>query len=62
MKRKNNLYKNICNLDNIISAFKEVSKNTRNERRVFNMRQYKAIYIARVYNTLVNKTYIPRQI
>ena len=59
MKRKNNLYKNICNIDNIISAYKEVCKNTRNERRVFNMKQYKAIYIARVYNTLENKTYKP---
>ena len=59
MKRKNNLYKNICNIDNIISAYKEVSKNTRNERRVFNMKQYKAIYIARVYNVITSKTYKP---
>lgn len=59
MKRKNNLYKNICNIDNIISAYNEVCKNTRNERRVFNMKQYKAIYISRVYNVLESKTYKP---
>lgn len=57
MKRKGNLYKNICKIENIESAYKEVCKNTRNERRVFNMKQYKAIYIYRVYNTLINKEY-----
>lgn len=56
-KRKGNLYKNICDIKNIEKAFREVCKNTRNERRVFNMKQYKSIYIARVYNTLVNKEY-----
>ena len=44
-------------LDNIEKAYKEVCKNTRNERKVFNMKQYKAIYISRIYNTLVNREY-----
>ena len=57
MKRKGNLYKNICKIDNIESVYKEVCKNTRNERRVFNMKQYKSIYISRVYNILKNKNY-----
>ena len=54
MKRKGDLYKNICNLDNIEMIYNEVCRNTRNERRVFNMKQYKSIYISRVYDTLVN--------
>ena len=57
MKRYSNLYKNICNITNIEQAFKEVKKNTRNERRVFNMKQYKAYYISSVYNMLINNTY-----
>ena len=59
MKRIGNLYENIYDLDNIEKAYKEVCKNTRNERKVFNMKQYKAIYISRIYNILkkhVNKT------
>ena len=57
MKRKGNLYKDICKIENIEAAFKEVCRNTRNERKVFNMKQYKAIYISRVYHTLINKEY-----
>ena len=49
MKRLGNLYENIYDLDNIEKAYKEVCKNTRNERKVFNMKQYKAIYISRIY-------------
>lgn len=57
MKRYSNLYKNICNIENIENSFKEVKKNTRNERRVFNMMQYKAYYIATVYEMLVKEQY-----
>ena len=57
MKRKGYLYDNICKIKNIESAYKEVCKNTRNERRVFNMKQYKSLYISRVYSTLINKEY-----
>lgn len=57
MKRKGNLYENICKIENIESAYQEVCRNTRNERRVFNMKQYKSIYISRVYDTLINKEY-----
>jgi hypothetical protein len=57
MKRYTNLYKNICKLKNIVDSFNEVKRNTRNERRVFNMKQYKAHYIISVYNMLINKNY-----
>lgn len=57
MKRYSNLYKNICNIKNIEASFNEVKKNTRNERRVFNMKQYKSYYISTVYNLIVNKNY-----
>jgi len=57
MKRYSNLYENICNFDTIEMAYNEVKRNTRNERRVFNMKQYKTYYISLIYNMLVNKTY-----
>lgn len=57
MKRKNNLYKQICNLENIIGAYNEVCKNTKNKKRVQNYRAYKCIYISRFYNDLKNRNY-----
>lgn len=58
MKRKNNLYENTYQLNNIFSAFDEICKNTRNKRKVRNYREYKCIYVSRVYNTLKNKNYV----
>lgn len=58
MKRKANLYENICNLENIEKAFDEVCQNTKNKRKVENYKQYKCIYISRIYNTLKTKQYV----
>lgn len=58
MKRYNHLYENICKYENIESAFLEVRKNTRNKRRVFNMKQHKSYYIASVYNIVIHEKYI----
>ena len=52
MKRKNNLYKNICNINNIKSAYNEVVRNTHNKSRVAKLKDYKSIYIYRVYKVL----------
>ena len=52
MKRKGNLYPNIYLMKNIIDAFEEVCRNTKNKRRVYNFKQYRSIYISRIYNTL----------
>ena len=57
MKRLGNLYPSIYDYDNIISSYNEVCRNTRNERRVTNLREYKSIYISRIYDTLKNKKY-----
>lgn len=59
MKRKDNLYQNICNLDNIMSAYTEVCRNTKNKRKVAHLKQYKCLYISRIYNILKNKSYVP---
>ena len=57
MKRKGYLYQNIYKLKNIEAAYNEVCKNTKNKRKVYNYKQYKCIYISRVYNILKNKEY-----
>lgn len=57
MKRNGNLYENICEFNNIVSAYNEVCRNTKNKRRVANLKEYKSIYISRVYNILINKNY-----
>ena len=40
MKRKNNLYENICKLENIMLAYDEVCRNTKNKRKVDKFKQY----------------------
>ncbi len=59
MKRYGNLYSNIYKLDNIINVFDEVCKNTKNKSKVASFKEYKAIYVSRIYNVLKNKRYIP---
>ena len=57
MKRKGNLYKNIYNFNNIIKAYNEVCKNTKNKRKVAIFRSYKCMYISRIYEILKNRKY-----
>ena len=58
MKRKGNLYPSIYDFDNIISAYKEVCRNTKNKRKVEFFKEYKCIYIYRIYNILKNEKYV----
>ena len=37
MKRKKNLYQNLYNMDNILSAYNEVCKNTKKKKKVSNL-------------------------
>lgn len=57
MKRKGNLYKNTYKIENIQEAFNEVCRNTKNKRKIANYKQYKCIYISRIYNILKDKNY-----
>jgi len=58
MKRKSNLYKDIYDLDNIKKCFDEVCRNTRNKSKVNKFKEYKAIYVNRIHDTLKNKAYV----
>ena len=57
MKRYQNLYSTICNIQNITKAYNEVCKNTRNKSRVENLKSYKNIYITRIQKILHTKSY-----
>ena len=59
MKRISNLYSNIYKLDNIINCFNEVCRNTRNKNKVEEFKNYKCIYISKIYNDLKNRNYHP---
>ena len=59
IKRKGYLYENTYKLENIIDAYNEVCRNTRNKRKVDKYKYYKCIYISRVYDILKNKQYVP---
>ena len=57
MKRKNNLYKNIYDLNNIMSVFNEVCKNTKNKKKVEEYRKLKCANIYHIQKILKNKEY-----
>ena len=57
MKRKNNLYEDIYKVENILQATNEVFKNTKNKRKINRFKDYKCIYISKIYNTLKNREY-----
>ena len=59
MKRKGNLYKDIYQFENIVSAYNEVCRNTKNKRKVAMFKEYKCIYVSRIHNILESKTYKP---
>ncbi len=45
-------------MENIQKAFDEVCKNTRNKRKVETFKEYKCIYISRIYHILKDKKYV----
>ena len=57
MKRKGNLYENIYKIENIMAAYDEVCRNTKSKRKVNRFKEFKCIYISRIYNILKNREY-----
>ena len=59
MKRFNNLYDNMCKLENIEKVFKEICRNTKNKSKVYRFREYKCLNITRIYDVLKERKYVP---
>ena len=57
MKRKSHLYEATYDFNNIVNAYNEVCRNTKNKRKVEFFREYKCVYISRIYNILKNEEY-----
>jgi len=58
MKRKGNLYQEICKIENIISAFREVCRNTKNKKKVEKFKAFQCVQVSRIYDILINKSYV----
>ncbi|MBO5398228.1 MAG: hypothetical protein J6A36_04790 [Clostridia bacterium] len=59
MKRFNDLYDNMCKLENIEKVFKEICRNTKNKSKVYRFRKYKCLNITRIYDVLKERKYVP---
>ena len=57
MKRKNNLYQDLYKLENIEDAFQEICQHTKNKEKVAYFKEYKCLYISRIYELLEQKKY-----
>lgn len=57
MKRKNNLYQDLYKLENIEEAFREICQNTKNKEKVAYFKEYKCLYLSRIYELLEQRKY-----
>lgn len=57
MKRVGNIYENIYKIENIMQAFDEVCRNTKTKIKVNKFREFKCVYVSRIYNILKNREY-----
>ena len=57
MKRQNNLYKDICKIENIIKMTDKVCSKVRNKKKVDKFESYKMEHIINIYNRLNNKDF-----
>lgn len=59
MKRKKNLYNNMCDLDKITQTIKHVASRIRNKRRKLDLNRNSFMYATKVFKMLDDKTYTP---
>lgn len=57
MKRKNNLYINMCNIKNIDNMCSKVFKKCKNKNKVYKWESIKDVLVANIYQDLINKNY-----
>lgn len=57
MKRLNNLYEQIYDLDNINSVFHSISQKIKNKTKLEYLKEYRCVYVARIYTILKNRNY-----
>lgn len=57
MKRKSDLYKDICKLENIEKVFNEVCRNTKNKKKVEEYKELKCAHIYHIHKLLQERKY-----
>ena len=62
MKKASNLYKDICNINNIVDMTGSVCKRVRNKKKVDIFENKKIEHIINIYNRLNNKNFKCRKI
>ena len=58
MKRKDNLYNNMLDINNIISTYDEICKKTKNKNKVYKWESIKEILLSKVFNALESRNYV----
>lgn len=58
MKRLDNLYEKICDIDNINYIYHEISKKINNKTKLEHLKEYRCFYIAKIYNMLKSEKYL----
>ena len=60
MKRVNNLYNKICDINVIMDMYDKVIKvNTKNKKKIQNFENFYSCNIAKIKETLITKKYVP---
>lgn len=57
MKRKSNLYQEICNIEHIGMVVNKIFKTCKNKEKVYKWESIKDVLIVKIYQDLVNKNY-----
>lgn len=57
MKRKKDLYVNICNIKNIETMCNKVLKNSKNKNKIYKWESIKDVLVTSIYQDLINKNY-----
>ena len=57
MKRKNNLYKEICDIEHIELVVDKIFKTCKNKEKVYKWESIKDVLVVKIYQDLVNKNY-----
>lgn len=60
MKRVNNIYNKICDIDIVMDMYDKVIKiNTKNKKKIQNFENFYSCNIAKIKETLITKSYVP---
>lgn len=57
MKRKSNLYQEICNIEHITYIYEQIEKKCKNKNKIYKWESIKDVLITRIYKDLTNYQY-----